>query len=147
MAQRGRFRRRLLAVGSGVHLCAEAGLGVVAPVLAVELDEDRGVGDGQGGFEDEDVEGLSGLVDAGDDLFVRERLDRVAAQEIGYLCTVGGDTGCVLIGDKGQFGIHEDVRAHVDGVVDGVEDGCDDFELAGAGLDGFDAGRGLERVG
>ena len=129
------------------HLCAEARFAVVAPVFAVEAEEDRGVGDGQCGFEDEDVDQLSGLVDVGDELFVGHGLHRTASEQLGDLFAVGCNAGSVLLGNEGQFGVHEDFGPHVDGFADGLEDEANHFELSGVGLNGFNSRRRLQGIG
>ena len=86
------------------------------------------------------MEGLTGLVDVGDDLFVGERFYFVAVEQVADLCAICGNAGRVAVGDEGQLGIHKDVGPDVDGAMDGVEDGFDDFKLRGIGLDGFDSG-------
>ena len=129
------------------HLFAEALFGVGAPVFAVEPDEDRGVGDGEGGFEDQHAEAFAGLVDVGDDLIVGNEFDRVVFEQVVDLGAVLGDTGGVLFGDVGKLGVHGDDGADVDGGLDGVEDGADHVQLVGVGLDNLEAGRGLQGVG
>ena len=57
-----------------MHLRPHARFGV-AQVFAVELEEDRGVGHCHVGFEHEDVELLTGLVNGGDDALMRLLLD------------------------------------------------------------------------
>ena len=90
---------------------------------------------------------LACRVDRRDHLFVRDRFDFVVAEDPRDLGAVGGGAGSVVFGDEGQFRVHGDERAHVDGAVDGGEDVSENFELRGVGLDGFNAGGGLERIG
>jgi len=120
---------------------------VGTPVFAVELKEDRGVGHGHVGFEDEDVEVLAGFTDLGDELFVRKRLDGSTLQRLLQAVAVGVEAGKVLLRDVGQLGVEVDVGGDVNGAVERGEDGGDDGELIGASLDDFDSGRDLERVG
>ena len=63
------------------------------------------------------------------------------------LRAVGGDAGRVLFGDEGKLRVHEDVGAHVNGVLDCGQDVAKDVDLRGVGFDGFDARGGLERIG
>ena len=147
MGQLDRLRDMLLrGLGSG-YFSAEAGFGVCGPVFAIESYEDRGVGDSQGGFEDEDLELFAGFVNGGDDFEVGLGLDGVGAEEVGDFVAVAGCAGGLVIGDEGEFGVHGDVGANVDGAVDGAEDVTDDFELIGTGVDGLNAGGGLEGIG
>ena len=121
------------------HFCAEAGFGVGAPVFAVEADEDRCVGDGHVGFEDEDVELLAGLGDLRDDLVVGQGGDGEVAEHVRDVVSIGGDAGSIVFGKEMKFRIHGDDGADVDGTDDGVKNIADDFGLIGVGLDGFDS--------
>ena len=129
------------------HAGAHTFFGVGGPVFAVEADEDRGVGNGHGCLQDEDVEFLAGFVDLADDAFVRDGLDLVVGEEALDLAAVVGCSGGVIVGDEGEFGVHVNERSNMDGAVDGAEDESEDVEVRSVGFDGFDAGRGLERVG
>src|SRR5260370_29991809 len=59
---RGRRRRP--------HLGPQTLFGVVTPVFAVEVDEYRGIGNGQPGFENQDVDQSSGLIHVANQLFM-----------------------------------------------------------------------------
>jgi hypothetical protein len=130
-----------------MHASAKAFFGVGGPVFTVEADEDRGVGDGHCGFEDEDVELLAGFVDLGDDPFVRDGFNLVVTEKLGDLCAICGGSGGVIVWDEGEFGIHIDEGADMDRVIDGAEDVLKHIEMGSIGLDGFDTERGLQGVG
>ena len=130
-----------------MHPRAHALLGVGGPVFAIEAKKNGGVGNGHRGFEDENVELLAGLVDLVDDALVGHGFDLVVGEDVLDLFAVGGGPGSVVIGYEGEFGIHVDERADVDGAVDGSEDIAEDVEVRCVGLDGLDTGRRLERVG
>ena len=139
LLRRGR-RRRVR------HSDSQALLRIVAPVFAVEPEEDGRVGHGQPGLENENVNELPGLVNVADHLFVGHRLDVQAIKKLANLGAVLIDAGGIVLGEEGQFGVHEDVGANVDGAADGSHDIAEDIELVGIGIDGFDPGRGLQGV-
>jgi hypothetical protein len=86
---------------SGFHGVAETLLGIVAPVTAVELNEDGGVGNDRSGFENDDVELLSSLGDGRDEGVVRTMEDVRVAKEIGDLLSVSGSASGIGIVDVG----------------------------------------------
>ena len=130
-----------------MHAGAHAFLGVGGPVFAIEANEDGGIGDGHRRFQDEDMEFLAGFVDLVDDALVQHRFDGVVGEQLLDLFAIGGDAGSIIVGDEGEFLVHVDERADVDGVVDGAENIAEDVKVGGVGLDGFYAGRGLKGIG
>src|ERR1700722_936857 len=129
------------------HLAAKLFLLIGAPILAVEANEDGSIRNRHFRFQDEHVERLSSLVNVGDDFFGRKLLDSIGFQELPDVRTIFGNSRRVIVGHKGQFGVHEDDGAYLDGMIDRVEDRTDDFKLRRASVDGFDSRRNLQRVG
>lgn len=129
-----------------VHSCAHSFLGIGGPVFAVEANEDGRVRNGHGRLEDEDVEFLACRVDLGDDALVQHGFDGVVAENLCDLGSVSRCAGSVVVRDEGEFLIHVDERANMDGIVDGAKYVAKYVEVRGVGLDRLNAGGGLERV-
>ena len=72
------------------HSSAQTLLGIVAPVLTVETNKHRRIRDRHRRFKNEYMHGLTGLVDAPDQLFVREGFDRNSGQQFADGGAIGG---------------------------------------------------------
>ena len=69
-----------------------------------------------------------------------------ALEQLVELVAIARDAGRVGFGDEFQFLVEIDVGADVAAGIDGVEHFARDFDLAGAGDDGFNAGLGLRGI-
>src|SRR3954454_20411196 len=131
----------------GTEPGTQPALGLGAPVAAVQLQKDRGVGQGECGLQHQDTELLPGLVEFVNDLLVRQGTHRSTPEDLPQVIAVAPDTRGVALRYVGQLGIEVHHRTNVPRPAQGIQDCANDLELIGAGGHCLDPGLGLAWIG
>ena len=128
------------------HLRAQPRFGLVAPVLAVQPNENRRIRNRFVRLEHQNLKRLPRLADRGNHLVVGLRLNPIRSQQIGDVRPVLPRARRVLVGHKRKLRIHIQVGPHMHGVVDRAQHDFQHINQRSMRLHRFHARRRLQRI-